>query len=300
MTSAQLVNLEGKKVGEVSLNDSVFGLEPNTAVLFEALQRQLSNARAGTASAKTRAEVAGGGRKPWRQKGTGRARAGSIRSPLWSGGGVTFGPKPRDYSTAMPKKVRQLALKSALAARAEMLVVVKDFASLSAAKTKTMATVFSSLGLTGKKVLLVLDFACDTCQLVSRAARNIERVKVINLNDLNVKDLLECEAVLTTERTLQAIHNRFVKSDAQPEAEKPARQVKSAPADASETKPSKKKAADSKAVAKPAAAPKAKAETKVKKVAVAETKPVKATKSSSAGSKGAPDGAPAKKKSSKE
>src|SRR3984885_12071488 len=124
MTSAQVVDLKGKKLSEVQLSDEVFGITPNVGVIHSALLRQLANARSGAANTKTRAEVRGGGRKPWRQKGTGRARAGSIRSPLWEGGGVTFGPKPRDYSSAMPAKKRHSAIKSALALRANNLVVV--------------------------------------------------------------------------------------------------------------------------------------------------------------------------------
>jgi large subunit ribosomal protein L4 len=209
MTSAQLVDLKGKKLGEVTLDDSVFGGEPNTHVLHTALMRQLANARAGTASTKTRSEVRGGGRKPWRQKGTGRARAGSIRSPLWEGGGVIFGPKPRDYTVSMPKKMRQLAVRSALAARVNDFVVVKDFAELKEPKTKLMAAVLKDLQLFGRKVLLVMDFNCSHCQLVERAARNIAGLKVLNLNNLNVKDLLDCDSILTTERTLEEINNRF-------------------------------------------------------------------------------------------
>lgn len=209
MTSAQLLDLKGKKLGEVTLDDSVFGGEPNTHVLHAALMRQLANARAGTASTKTRSEVRGGGRKPWRQKGTGRARAGSIRSPLWEGGGVIFGPKPRDYAVLMPKKMRQLALKSALAARVSDFVVVKDFSELKEPKTKLMAAVLKDLELHGKKVLLVMDFNCSHCQLVERAARNIAGVKVLPVSNLNVKDLLDCDAILTTERTLGEINNRF-------------------------------------------------------------------------------------------
>src|SRR5271165_3995035 len=124
MTSAQVVDLKGKKLHEVGLDDDIFGITPNEHVMHTALVRQLANARSGSANTKTRSEVSGGGKKPWRQKGTGRARAGSIRSPLWEGGGVTFGPKPRDFSKSLPKKVRVLALKSALASKKEDLVVV--------------------------------------------------------------------------------------------------------------------------------------------------------------------------------
>ena len=124
----EILSTSGEKLGAISLNESVFGVEPNLHVMHLALRRQLNNARQGSACAKTRAEVRGGGRKPWKQKGTGRARAGSLRSPLFAGGGVSFGPKPRDYSFSMPQKARQLALKSALSARNEQLVVVKDLA----------------------------------------------------------------------------------------------------------------------------------------------------------------------------
>jgi len=237
MPSAQLVDLKGKKLGEVTLDDSVFGGEPNTHVLHAALLRQLANARAGTACSKTRSEVRGGGRKPWRQKGTGRARAGSIRSPLWAGGGVTFGPKPRDYSSSMPKKMRQLALKSALAARADHFVVVKDFNDLKEAKTKAMAAVLKSLELSGKKVLLVLDRTSAQFEQVERSARNISGVKVLEVNNLNVKDLLECDAVLTTEQALELINNRFKQTPADDSApaKAPAKKSKAKAEKADET-----------------------------------------------------------------
>jgi large subunit ribosomal protein L4 len=176
MTSAQVVDLKGKKLSEVALSDAVFGIKPNMGVIHNALVRQLANARQGSANTKTRAEVRGGGRKPWRQKGTGRARAGSIRSPLWAGGGVPFGPKPRDYSITMNKKMRVLALKSALAASVEKLVVVQDFDNLKEAKTKLFSQVLKDLGHVGKKVLVVLDYACDACARVERAARKYRRV----------------------------------------------------------------------------------------------------------------------------
>jgi len=142
-----VLSTSGKKLGEIALNESVFGVEPNLHVMHLALRRQLNNARQGSACAKTRAEVRGGGRKPWKQKGTGRARAGSIRSPLFAGGGVIFGPKPRDYSFSIPQKARQLALRSALSARSEQLTVVKDFSEITEPKTKLMVKFISSLKL---------------------------------------------------------------------------------------------------------------------------------------------------------
>ncbi|MBZ0186818.1 MAG: 50S ribosomal protein L4, partial [Candidatus Obscuribacterales bacterium] len=195
MTSTQVLDLKGKKVGDFELEDTVFGIEPAKGPLHTALLRQLANARSGAANCKTRAEVRGGGAKPWRQKGTGRARAGSSRSPLWRTGGVIFGPKPRSYNQSMPKKMRQLAVRSALSARKDELVVVKDFEAIKEPKTKAFAAVLKELALEGKKVLLVLDFACDNCKTVQLAARNVKGVKVIYASNLNVKDLLEYDAI---------------------------------------------------------------------------------------------------------
>jgi large subunit ribosomal protein L4 len=222
MTSVQLKDLKGKGVGEVALEDSVFGIEPNVHVLHLALHRQLSNWRAGTASTKTRSEVRGGGRKPWRQKGTGRARAGSIRSPLWNGGGVIFGPKPRDYSLSMPKKARQLALRSALAARRDQFVVLKNFDGLfknppaeghtgeiEQPKTKQFAAALKDLGLSDKCVLLMLDPGVPGVKQIERAARNLCNVCVCSTANLNVKQLMECEVVLTSERTVVLLNHRF-------------------------------------------------------------------------------------------
>ena len=140
-----ILSTDGKQVGQISLDEKVFGVEPNIHVMHMAVRRQLNNGRQGTACAKTRAEVSGGGRKPWKQKGTGRARAGSTRSPLFEGGGVIFGPKPRDYAFQMPQKARRLALRSALSARVESTVVVKDFSEITEPKTKLMAQALKSL-----------------------------------------------------------------------------------------------------------------------------------------------------------
>ena len=232
MTSVQLTDLKGSKVGEVAFSDDVFGLEPNVHVLHAALQRQLANARSGSANSKTRSEVRGGGRKPWRQKGTGRARAGSIRSPLWNGGGVIFGPKPRSYYQSMPKKARQLALRSALAARKDDFVVVKNFdglfskapkagddaSKIEQPKTKAFAAVIKDLKLQDKCVILLLDNGVPGVQQIERAARNMANVCVLNVNNLNVKDLISAEAVLTSERTVEFLNNRF---KAQPKSEQP-------------------------------------------------------------------------------
>ena len=258
MTSAQVLDLKGNKVREVGLEDEVFGVTPNVGLLHSALVRQLANGRSGAANSKTRSEVRGGGRKPWRQKGTGRARAGSIRSPLWEGGGVTFGPKPRDFSQSMPKKQRALALKSALAAKKDNLVVVQNFASITDGKTKQVATALKDLKLYGQKILLVLDHVNDEDKRVQLAARNIDGLKVIHVSNLNVKDLLESEVVLTTESAIQTIHNRFkpTDKDAAPVEKKAAKKAPAAEkASAKEAKPAKAKA-DEAPAKKPAAKPK--------------------------------------------
>ena len=155
-----ILSTNGKQVGQMALDEKVFGVEPNLHVMHLALRRQLNNARQGSACAKTRAEVSGGGRKPWKQKGTGRARAGSIRSPLFAGGGVIFGPKPRDYAFSIPQKARKLALKSALSARSDKLVVVKDFSEIKEPKTKLMAGIIKSLELSGK-ILVIADTTAE-------------------------------------------------------------------------------------------------------------------------------------------
>jgi large subunit ribosomal protein L4 len=212
MSSVQVVDLKGKSVGEVNLSDAVFNTEVNQHVMHLALVRQLANGRSGSASTKTRAEVSGGGRKPWRQKGTGRARVGSIRSPLWRKGGVVFGPKPRDFSITMPKKVRQLALKSALAAKREDFMVISSFAEISKGehvKTKTAQGLLKDLKIAGKKILVLLDGKADDAQKLYKAFRNIALVEILYINNLNVKNLLDAEIVLTAKDTLTAIDNLF-------------------------------------------------------------------------------------------
>lgn len=208
--SKEILSTNGEKLGEIALNEAVFGVEPNLHVMHLALRRQLNNARQGSASCKTRAEVSGGGKKPWKQKGTGRARAGSLRSPLFAGGGVVFGPKPRDFSFSMPQKARKLALKSALSSREEQLVIVKDFSAITEPKTKLMASSLKSLNLNGK-VLIVADFRADENQNLELAARNIPSVKLILPTNLNVKDLLEADSVVITESAVNEITERLSK-----------------------------------------------------------------------------------------
>ena len=203
----EILSISGEKLGEISLNESVFGVEPNLHVMHLALRRQLNNARQGSACAKTRAEVSGGGRKPWKQKGTGRARAGSLRSPLFAGGGVSFGPKPRDYSFSMPQKARPLALKSALSARNEQLVVVKNL-TIAEPKTKLMVSVLDSLKVTGK-ILVIADLKSSENNNLELAARNIPSVKLLLPTNLNVKDLLEADSVIITESAVNEITERL-------------------------------------------------------------------------------------------
>ncbi len=210
MTQKTLLDIKGAKLGEIELADTIFAVEPNVHVMHLALKRQLNNARQGSANTKTRAEVSGGGRKPWKQKGTGRARAGSIRSPLFAGGGVSFGPKPRSYDITLPQKARQLALKSALSAKLEAVTVVKDFSDLKEAKTKQMAQILSDIKATGK-ILIIADLKADENKNLVLAARNIASVKLIYPTNLNVKDLVEADSIIVTEKAIAEITERLVK-----------------------------------------------------------------------------------------
>ena len=200
----EILNTNGEKSGEITLEQSVFEVEPNLHVMHLALRRQLNNARQGSACAKTRAEVSGGGKKPWKQKGTGRARAGSLRSPLFTGGGVIFGPKPRDYGFKMPQKARKSALRSALSAKTEHLIIVKDFSTITAPKTKLMSAALKSLNVTGK-VLIIADVKAAENNYLELSARNIPSVKIILPSNLNVKDLLEADYVIVTEQSVKDI-----------------------------------------------------------------------------------------------
>jgi large subunit ribosomal protein L4 len=195
MPIVALYNTRGEQVGEVALADSVFGVEVNEAVMHQAVLTFLANRRLGTAATKTRAEVRGGGRKPWRQKGTGRARHGSIRSPIWKGGGVVFGPQPRSYRISLPRQVRRLALKSALTSKTNSgSLIVLDQLIMESPKTREMAGIFKSLK-TGRKVLLVLDGPQEN---IIKSARNIPGVKTLNAGHLNVYDILNSENLVMT------------------------------------------------------------------------------------------------------
>ena len=208
MTKISVKNLNGEKVKDLTLNDSIFKIEVNDDALKKMIRLQLDATRQGTRKTKNRSEVSGGGRKPWKQKGTGRARAGSLRSPLFAGGGVIFGPKPRSYAFNMPQKARQLAIKSALSARSEQLVVVKDFSTIAEPKTKLMVSALKALNVSGK-TLIVADVKADENKNLELAARNIPSVKIILPSNLNVKDLLEADFVVMTESAVNDITERL-------------------------------------------------------------------------------------------
>jgi large subunit ribosomal protein L4 len=216
MAKVDVINSNGQVVGAIELKDTVFNIEPNMDVMYRYVDMQLSNARSGTASTLTRAEVAGGGRKPWAQKHTGRARAGSSRSPMWRHGGVTFGPKPRDYDKSLNKKMKKLALKSALSVRLrENNIVVIDDIKFDTPRTKQMKEVIEKISLTGKKVLFVLPFKNEEYRNVKLSANNIPKVKVIiadnpnqgkmNIDGLNVFDLINNEKIVLTKELVKKI-----------------------------------------------------------------------------------------------
>ena len=199
MPKLDLYNIEGKRVGEVSLSSKIFGLKVNEALLYEALKAQLASRRRGTATTKERAQVRGGGRKPWRQKGTGRARAGSIRSPIWRGGGTTFGPRPRDYAYSLPKKARKKSLRCALSSKfKEKKIVILDSIGLKQVKTKRMVGILAKVGSDSGPLLIVE----EGNQKAYRSARNIEGVKILSPNSLNVYDILDHNKLVMTKKAL--------------------------------------------------------------------------------------------------
>jgi large subunit ribosomal protein L4 len=207
MATARKYSSDGKELGTVELPAAVFDAPINEHLIWEAVKRHLENQRQGTVMTKNRALVSGGGRKPWRQKGTGRARAGSNTSPLWPGGGVAFGPKPRNWSLNMNQKARQNALKSALTARArEGMVVVMDAPSLEAPKTKTLATLLGKVGLADKKVLWVFDRAGET---LLKSSRNLDRVETLESHTLNTYALMNCDCLVLSEAGLQRLTERL-------------------------------------------------------------------------------------------
>lgn len=206
MPKVALYDINGSQVGDIELKDEIFGVEVNNHVMYEAVKNYLANQRQGTQSAKTRAEVRGGGKKPWRQKGTGRARQGSIRSPQWKGGGVIFAPKPRDYSYSIPKKVKRLALKSALTSKVvDNEIIVLDSFNLEQAKTKEMVKVLSNLK-ANKKSLIVIP---ERDENVIRAASNIPGVKTAYVNTINVYDILNCDSFIITKDAVNKVEEVY-------------------------------------------------------------------------------------------
>ena len=202
MTKVNVLSQTGSSVGEIDLNDAIFGIEPNQSVLFDAVIAQRASLRQGTHKVKNRSEVAGGGRKPWRQKGTGRARQGSIRSPQWRGGGTVFGPTPRSYSYKLPKKVRRLALKSALSSKvAETNFVVLDALKLEAPKTKEFVKVLTDLSIESKALFVTADLD----ENVALSARNIPGVPVLTAAGINVLDLVGHDKVVFTQAAVQKV-----------------------------------------------------------------------------------------------
>ena len=206
MANLKVLNMAGAEVGNIELADSVFAIEVNAAVLHAAVRAYLLNQRQGTQSTLTRTEVSGGGRKPWRQKGTGRARQGSTRSPQWTHGGVALGPKPRSYRTDLNKKVKRLAMKSALSSKvlADELVIVNEIVA-TAYKTKVMADMLKALG-AEKKALVVL---AEKNEMVIKSLSNIAGVKIAYVNTLNVYDILNCNKLVVVEAAAKKIEEVY-------------------------------------------------------------------------------------------
>ena len=206
MPKVTVFDMNGKAVSEMELSDAVFGIEPNEAVVHEAVVNYLANQRHGTQSTLTRAEVSGGGRKPWKQKGTGRARQGSTRAPQWVHGGIALGPKPRDYSYSLNKKVKRLALKSVFSAKAQDNdLIVVDKIELDGFKTKAVADMLKALGAT-RKALIVMP---DNNAVVVRSASNIPGVKTASVNTLNVYDVLNCDKFIICQDAAKMIEEVY-------------------------------------------------------------------------------------------
>ena len=203
MAKLSVLNIKGEKVSDITLEKQVFGITPNDAVLYDAITLTRNAQRQGTASTKTRSEVSGGGRKPWRQKGTGRARQGSIRAAQWYHGGVVFGPSPRDYDKKMNRKERRLALRSALAYKdIEKAIVVVDSLNLETNKTKDMLSILSNLKLDNKKVLIVVEELNENLIL---ATRNIASVMLLEASEINTLDVVSADVLVMTEAAAKTI-----------------------------------------------------------------------------------------------
>ncbi len=200
MANLKVIDQKGKDAGEVTLNDEVFGIKPNESVVFDAIIRQRAGRRQGTSKVKNRSAVRGGGKKPWKQKGTGRARQGSIRSPQWRGGGVVFGPTPRSYAYSMPRKQRRLAIKSVLSQKLlDEDLIVLDQLTMSAPKTKEFKSLLDSLKIEGKVLVVSED------KNVQLSAKNLPNVKVITANGLNVEDVVDYDKLVLTKEAIEKI-----------------------------------------------------------------------------------------------
>ena len=204
MPKVGLFNKEGQQVGDIQLNEQVFGVEVNKYALHQVVVAQLANKRQGTQSAKTRSEVRGGGIKPWRQKGTGRARQGSIRAPQWIKGGVVFAPKPRDYRMSIPKSMRKVAMTSALTSKVADMVVLEDL-TFEAPKTKEAVKMLNAFE--AKKTLII---TAEVNENVYKSARNIEGVTVMPVNNINVYDLLNCKTLMITKEAVNKIEEVYL------------------------------------------------------------------------------------------
>ena len=206
MPKVNVYNMVGEEVEQIELNEGIFGIEVNQHVVYEVVKNHLANRRQGTQSVKTRAEVRGGGRKPWRQKGTDRARQGSIRAPHWTGGGVTFAPKPRDYSYKVPKKVKRLAMKSALTSKVENNeIIIVDELTFEAPKTKEMLNVLNKLN-ADKKALIV---TASSDVNVIRSSKNIPTVQTTVVNNLNVYDILKYNSLIITKEAVRKVEEVY-------------------------------------------------------------------------------------------
>ncbi len=202
----KVFDMAGKQVGEIELSDAVFGIDPNEAVVHDVVKNHLANCRQGTQSALTRAEVSGGGIKPWRQKGTGRARQGSIRAPQWTHGGIVFAPKPRDYSYTLNKKVKRLAMKSALSAKAQAEeIVVIDALKMASIKTKPVKTFLNADGVNGKALVVT----AENDAIVVKSAANIPGILVTFANLINVYDILNAQKLVVDKAALAKIEEVF-------------------------------------------------------------------------------------------
>ncbi len=206
MPTLAVLNMQGKEVGKQELSEAVFGIKPNVPVMNDMVKNYLANQRQGTQSALTRAEVSGGGKKPWRQKGTGRARQGSTRAPQWTHGGIVFAPKPRDYSYTLNKKVRRLAMKSALSSKVrDNEMIVLDAITADGYKTKVIAEMLKAIG-SERKALIVLDTVDEK---VIASARNIPGVKTAQVNTLNVYDILNADKFIVVKNAVQKIEEVY-------------------------------------------------------------------------------------------